>query len=347
MKHPTLLLAAIAAVTLCGCAGRGARGTAFYDDYDAVQIDHMVGNRVDQGVFEKVVVCLNARREARKITAMTNQLVTSVTNQLVTSVTNQTISISTNLLYTLMTNLVPAGVPLALHGFGDAPPAGGETNPPADPARAPASLSTNFSVSLANNASAVLSPSQRTANNQQVRTLNNQLTISSNNLTVAAMTNLVVTAETNQVINFVTNTTLAAVTNLLVIPTNGVAYDYFLYSEITVPQDFTTAPGENLVVLVDGVRHAFAPTPSTTSFVARKGFTSALYRTSPDVLVAIANAKQVRMRFKGTTSVIERSMNSASRQHFRDFLTRYFVTPTEGPTPSAGAGTSTPAMAQR
>ena len=324
MKYLTFLLGLIAALAASGCAGRSSRGAAFYDEYDAVQIDHMVGNRVDQALFEKVVVCLNARREARKVTALTNQIITSVTNQLVSGITNLTVSVSTNLVYTLMTNLAPGNAPLTLHGLGDAPPPGAETNAPADTA-ALANLSTNFTISLANNASAIVSPSQRTANNQQVRTLNNQLTTSSNNLTVAAMTNLVVTAETNQVITFVTNTSIVSVTNILVMPTNGVAYDYFLYSEITVPQDFTASSGENLVLLVDGARHGFSPTPSTTAFVARKGFTSALYRTSPEVMVAIANARQVRMRFKGTSSVIERTMSSASRQHFRDFLTRYFI----------------------
>ena len=80
------------------------------------------------------------------------------------------------------------------------------------------------------------------------------------------------------------------------------------------------------------------------AFVARRGYNSALYRVSPEVLVAIGNAREVRIRFKGVNNVVEREMNSSSRQHFRHFLAKYFVPePDPGPsTQSAAAPASAP-----
>ena len=61
--------------------------------------------------------------------------------------------------------------------------------------------------------------------------------------------------------------------------------------------EFTLASGESLVLVVDGVRHGFASTNSNTAFIARKGFTSTLHKVPPEVLVDIANARQVKVRF--------------------------------------------------
>ena len=38
------------------------------------------------------------------------------------------------------------------------------------------------------------------------------------------------------------------------------------------------------MLLVDGVRHGFTQSQSSTEFVARKGYTSVLYRVAPDVI---------------------------------------------------------------
>jgi hypothetical protein len=318
-----ILATMLCAALLAGCAGTHPRGAARYDDYDAVKVEQMTGNHVRRAVFAKTILCLNARRESRAVTSVTNNLVTAATNQTVIAITNQTISLSTNLLYTVMTNLAPALAPPPVASGGEA---AAETNTTVAVNNPAPSVTTNVTVSVANSASGSRAPNQLTANNQIVRTLNNQLTTTSNNLSVALMTNLVITGETNLVVSYVTNTSVVAVTNVVVLPTNGVAYDYFLYTELVPPPDFTPQQqGESLVLLVDGVRHGFAPAQSGTAFIARKGYTSALYRVAPEVLVAIANAKEVRVRLKGVNNVVERTLSSGSRQNFRTFLARYFV----------------------
>ena len=173
VKYSCILFSAI---LLAGCAGRHPKGTASYDDYDAVKVEQMVGNNVSQAVFAKTIVCLNARREIRRVTALTNVVVTSVTNQTVNAITNQTISMATNMMFTTMTNLAAAQPQPLLQAPGDATtgtPA--ETNAPAASTSTVTlttpQLSTNVTVSLANNVSATAAPSQRTANSQLVRTL--------------------------------------------------------------------------------------------------------------------------------------------------------------------------------
>ncbi len=310
------------AALLAGCTGTHPKGSARFDDYDAVQIDQMTGNNVSGRVFEKTIVCLNARREARRVTALTNTVVNAFTNQSVAAVTNQTVSIATNMLYTSMTNLSPALPVAAITPVGDAAL---DTNAPPAVTNPVAAITTNVTISVANNSSSLIAPNQRGLNQQQVRTYNNQLTTSSNNLSISLMTNMVVTAETNQTISYLTNTSVVSVTNVIITPTNGLAFDYFLYTELIPPPDFTLAPGESLILLVDGVRHGFTQGQSTTAFVARKGYTSGLYRVPPEVLVAIANAKEVKLRFKGVNNVVERQMNNGSRQHFREFVAKYFA----------------------
>ena len=347
----------LTAVLLAGCAGTHPKGTARYDEYDGVKIEQMVGNNVSPSVFAKTIVCLNARRETRRVTALTNFVVTTITNPpTITPITNQTITTSSNFLFTVMTNLQPfqPPPPAPIQPAGDAAgatpagatPAGAETNVAAVATVAtnvaPA-LTTNVTYSLANNASASVAPNQRTANNQLVRTLNNQFTTQSNNLIISVLTNLVASAETNQVVSYLTNTTVLSVTNAIVLPTNGVAYEYFLYTELIPPADFILAPGESLILLVDGVRYGFTPSQSGTSFVGRRGYNSNLYRTPPEVFVAIANAKEVRIRFKGVSGVVEREMNSSSRRHFREFLAKYFAPPAPPAAPrKMAAADSTP-----
>ena len=74
------------------------------------------------------MVCLNARRESRAITAVTNSIVTAVTNQTVNAITNLTVSISTNVVYSTMTNLSPAQPVATVQPTGDNAT---ETNAPA------------------------------------------------------------------------------------------------------------------------------------------------------------------------------------------------------------------------
>jgi hypothetical protein len=324
MKSLTFFLCTI---LLAGCSGAHKKGISRFDDYDEVKIDQMVGNNVSQSVFEKTIVCLNARRESRRMTALTNVTFVPVTNHTVNAITNQTISIATNFLFTTMTNVAPpipgtAGSP---QPEGDAVIISAETNTVLAVTNTGPSVTTNLTVSLASNQSATTAPNQSGANNQFVRTYNNQITTASNNLTVSLMTNLVVTAETNQIVSYVTNYSFTTVTNTIITPTNFLAHDYFLYTEMTPPPEFTLQSGESLVLLVDGVRYGLSQSPSTTAFAGRKGYISGLYRVPPEVIVAIANAEEVRIRFKGVNSLIERTMNGRSKQNFKTFLVRYFV----------------------
>jgi len=94
-------------------------------------------------------------------------------------------------------------------------------------------VTTNLAVSVARNQSSTTSPNQVAANNQLVRTFNHQITTTSNNLSIAMMTNQVMTAETNEVVSYVTNYFVLSVTNVVVAPTNFLAHDYFLYTELT------------------------------------------------------------------------------------------------------------------
>ena len=342
MKYLCLLLGA---TLLAGCAGTANKGMSRYDDFDAVKVDQMVGNTISKTMFEKTIICLNARRETRQVTAITNVTVLPVTNLMVNAITNQTISVSTNFLVTTMTNLVPVATgqpaPAANAGAEAVNPALADaaTLPPLT--NTPAIISTNLTVTLANNQSGSAGPSQATANSQLVRTLNNQITTTSNNLTVALMSNLVVSAETNEVVNYVTNTYYSSVTNTTIVPTNYLASDYFLYTEMTPPSDFTLQSGESLVLLVDGVRYGFSQSSPAAAFVGRKGFTTGMYRVPPQVLVAIANAQEVRLRFKGVNSVIERDMNQSSRANFKTFLLRYFGSQPDGTGASARIDSST------
>lgn len=320
------------AVLLAGCASQ-RHGVSRVDRYDDVRVDQMVGNNVSGALLQRTVLCLNARRETRKITATTNVVVTPITNFSVTILTNQTVSASTNYFFTVATNLVPLTLPVpgvgATAAVEGSATTGGESPPPPTVPN-PASVSTNVTVSLARNVTGTASPTQTAANSQIVRTLNNQITTVSNNLSVSVMTNQVVTLETNQVLTYVTNATITAVTNVTMAPTNGWQHDYFLYTELLGATDFALPPGESLVVLVDGVRYGFAPGQSGTAFVSRKGFTSTLYRVSPEILVAVANGKEVCLRLKGVNSVIERTLSHGSKQNFKEYLLSYF-TPAQAP----------------
>jgi hypothetical protein len=256
----------------------------------------------------------------------------TVTNLTIAASTNLTISIATNYLVTVMTNIEPSTPGVAIAPAGEATefpavPPPPETNTVLVVTNTGPTFTTNVTVSVAANASATRSPNQNVANVQQVRTIGNQITLRSNNVSFMVLTNLIVTSETNQVVSYATNYTITSVTNIVITPTNGVVYDYFLYTELTPPPDFTLASGESLILLVDGVRYGFTTGTSGTAFIGRKGFVSGLYRAPGEVLVAIGNAREVKVRFKGVSSVIERNMSASSRANFRWYLAKYFVPP--------------------
>ena len=351
MKTRSLAFLSAALLTLAGCTGVHRTGTSRVDAFDAIQVDQMTGNQIDPRPLSRSVLCLNARRETRWITEASHVTVTSVTNLAITPVTNVTVSIATNYQYTVMTNLsalppgppiaaapgdaVGANTPAAPAALGTPPPAVEITNAPA--ASLPAQLSTNFTLSLANNSSGTVAPSQTTASLQSVRNYNFQLTTVTNNLTVSLLTNRVITADTNLVVTWITNVSVTTLTNITRYPTNYAVAEYFLVSELIPPPDFTLAGGESLILLVDGVRHGFAGAQSGTAYTSRRGFTSTLYRVPPELLVDIANAREVRVRFRGVNNTLERTMSRGSQQHFRDFLLKYFR-PESAPAGSEAAG---------
>lgn len=307
------------AVLVCGCAGAKKRGASMKDPYDAVRVDQMTGNHVSGQVFERTIVCLNARRETRALTVLTNQTVALVTNVSLSCVTNLSFTLSTNQQTAFATNEV-AVLP---------PPAAAEANGTGDsvaitPAPQPAP-STNVSLTTAQNAVLSKAGSQTvlTASAQQQRS--RQVTTTHGNFTVTAADNENTSAETNTVVTVVTNLTVTAVTNVTVALTNQPMHDYFLTVEYTPPPDFVLQSGESLVLLVDGVRHPLTQATSPSVLVPRRGFSIALYRATPQLFVDIANAKQVSFRLKGATAVIEKKMNAGSRANFRKFLVKYFT----------------------
>lgn len=109
-----ILLASLSLLFIAGCASKKT-GVSVRDAFDDVRVEQMVGNNVTAGVFQRTVVCLNARRETRLVTAVTNVQVGLVTNASVSTVTNHTISMSTNLLISAMTNLAPVQQPHRTH----------------------------------------------------------------------------------------------------------------------------------------------------------------------------------------------------------------------------------------
>lgn len=314
-------------VLLCGCAGTHKRGVSYHDPYDAVRVDQMTGNNVSGAILQRTLLCLNARREARSPSPVTNVAVVFFTNVTVSFVTNQTVTMITNESRTLATNLV-AAPPAPPAPEGQAQPA--ETNQVVA-LGAPSSATTNQSVTSANNLVLSKAPNQTvaTVNNQTM--LSRQVTTTTNNVSITASENLVLSSETNQVISALTNQTVIAVTNQAVAYKDAPVYDYYLAAELTPPPDFTLAPGDSLALLIDGERHVFAVSTPQAAAASRKGFSTYYYRVPPDVLVDIANAREVKVRLKGVSSTVEREMNRASRKHFRAFLLKYF-TPETPPT---------------
>lgn len=107
--------------------------------------------------------------------------------------------------------------------------------------------------------------------------------------------------------------------------------DHFLLVEHTPTPEFTLATGESLALLVDGTRHTFTATNSPSAIVHRPGYTTLVYRATPQLFVELANARQVELRLKGTTLVIERQLTRASIAGFRAYLMKYFQSPAAPP----------------
>jgi hypothetical protein len=316
-------------ILISGCMTK-RQGASHMDPFDTVRVDQMVGNNVSVAPFQRTILCLNARRETRKADAITNQNIVIVTNIALSTVTNQTVTVVTNQTRTMATNQVVTFPP---------PPPPPSTNEPAPPetnqvvtlAQPVNSNTTNNSVTSGSNLSFSKANNQTVATASHQTLFSQQITVTTNNLSITAADNQAISAETNKVITTVTNVTLSVVTNVVVTETNLLLRDYYLYTELTPPPDFVLQSGESLVLLIDGVRHGFAPATSQTAFVTRKGFSSILYRVPPDVLVDIANAREVKIRLKGVNTVVERNMSASSKHNLKKFLLKYFVPQTDTP----------------
>src|SRR5436190_14392199 len=326
MRNIALLIVCSA---LAGCMGNKKSGIAYVDAYDDVKVEQTMGNSVSAAPLQKVIVCLNPRRETHRVNAVTNQAVSAVTNVSLVYVTNQTVTATTNLSRTLSTNQFALPAPLqtpATTNENAEAGANAETNTVATLAAPPPPNSTNNTVTTTANITLSKAPTQTslTANHQQL--LNRQISLNTTNMNLLTADNEVVSIETNLVVNVYTNQAISSVTNYNIVYTNIFVRDYYVYTEFTPPQDFTLQnSGESLVLLVDGVRHGLTAAGSQTAFVSRRGYQSALYRVTPEVIADIANAKEVRLRIKGVNSAIERKMNEDSRNNFRRFMLKYFT----------------------
>jgi len=331
-----LMVMVVLAVVLAGCASAKKRGVRATDAFESAQVDQMVGNAVSGQVFERTVLCLNARREARPARPATNWVVSIVTNVTVSFVTNQSVTISTNQSRTLATNTVPplpvtakevqvtaptnetAAVERAVPAE-SAAAAGQETNQTVVITGPPPS--TNDTTTTSSNVSVSRAANQTSATTVAQLLSSRQVTITTNNLSVTTADNQSVSLETNEVVFTITNQTVVPKTNLTVVEADGPQYDYFVSTELAGPSDFTpVASGESLVLLVDGVRYGLSATNVQTGFATRRGFTTAFYRVEPEVIEGIANAGKVRIRLRGVTGVIEKKMSRGSRGNFKKFL---------------------------
>lgn len=309
-----------AGAVLCGCAAFQKKSGAWNDPFEQVKVAQMVGNNISAAPLQRTILCLNARRETRVLVGETNVVVTYLTNKVVAYLTNYSINSVTNLQANLSTNqLVPVAPPLPV-----------DTNDPTMvivQAPPPQGLSTNTSVTRTADQFLTVNTgkdqSTTTLNLQSSVTHNQQLTANIGNLAVTMATNTTIRNETIITITAVTNYLVTAQTNVLVSPVKRVVHEHYLYTEMTPPPDFTPAPGENLILLLDGQRYGLTPTNSP-AFQGRREFVSTLYRVTPEVLVHLANAREARLRLRGTSYAIERNISSGARQKIREFLVRHY-----------------------
>src|SRR5215510_664581 len=167
----------------CGCAGTNQFSR--YDEFDTVKIDQMSGNVVSGKVFGNTLLALNARRETRRITAVTNQvmvyltnsIISTVTNQVITGVTNQSSTTATNTDFFPQTVANSAGPDSATNRTAatePVPPAATDTAPALSLVGSQPSASTNLSVSSASNQTVSRASNQTIATIQVSTAINTQ-----------------------------------------------------------------------------------------------------------------------------------------------------------------------------
>ncbi len=335
------LLPGLLPLLLLGCAGAHKQGVSMTDPFEGVRIEQMSGNAVSGRVFERTILCLNARREVWPPRPTTNLTVSLVTNLVVTQVTNRVVTLSTNQSATLSTNLAPRTEHAAVRTAPEqADSFSGEPSGPDTPLSAP--TTTNDTASVTHNVSIAHAPHQISRSTLMQLSSSRQVTHATNDLSLTSVESRLVTLETNEVVVALSNSIVVPQTNVTVVTPAGPRCEYFLYTELTPPADFVPlVSGESLVLLVDGVRYGLVATNLQTGFKPRRGFTTAFYRVGPDLIEAIASARQVRIRIRGLNGVIEREMSRASRANFREFLRRCAAADLPGPV-NAPAGRPRP-----
>src|SRR5437773_10016992 len=175
----TIILLLVCGVA-AGCISGRRSGMAYNDEYDAIKVEQTVGNSLSIMPLQKVIVCLNPRRETRRANSFTNPVVSVTTNMSLVFVTNQTVTAMTNLSRTLSTNQFALPVPLPTAATNETAEAAAnvETNTLATiVALPPLPNSTNSTVTVTANVTLSKAPTQTalTANHQQV--LNHQVTV--------------------------------------------------------------------------------------------------------------------------------------------------------------------------
>jgi hypothetical protein len=310
------ILALFCLVLAAGCS---APSYSRYDEFEKVQVDKLVGNEARASLLSRSVVCLNPMREMRWLDAATNITVSLQTNLVTVATTNLTVNSSSNQQLNSNTNVVAALPALNLAEAGAETP----TNAPA--VVSPDSSNAGITLSTTRNESIATAPNQLVISRsfQKVTQSNAQNTVNTNSQSVTAGTGQITTVETNYTITFVTNQVVVPVTNVVVRAPNQPAYDYFLFTEIA-PADFTLASGESLVLLVDGVRYSFAPGQPASNYNPRRGFLTTFYRVPAEVMAGIANAQEVKLRIRGASGALERTLSRNSRQNFQEFLVDHF-----------------------
>jgi hypothetical protein len=309
---------------LVGCA---SRQTVRYDEFDRAEIAEIRGNYVSGRLFGKTVLALNPRREARQITLVTNTVVEFKTNLVTTTLTNLIITLATNSVIGSSTNDNPP-IPVVAAAAKEEEAASGETNAaPAQTAQTnvvvvtPPQPLTNITTTTGLNLSALRGPNQTGETAQRVQGLTRSVSLVTNNQTITVQLNEVVTFETNRTLTVQTNQFIVGATNVTILKTNLVVHDYYLCTELISPVEFAVAPGENLTLVIDNDRYVLSQTNTPAALAGRKRFTTALYRVPEDVFARIADAKQVRIRLKGTLSVIERTLPKSTQKKFKEFVT--------------------------
>jgi hypothetical protein len=302
------LMAVAWATLLCGCASKTASS---YDEFEKIKVDTLQANQVSSAWLTRTLVCLNAARETRGRVAQTNVTVTLSTNLVVTAVTNLTVTRSGNTQVATLTNTAPT--------------APQETTSHPIETGSPANVNAGETVSTSINDSTASSPGQHLHSStiQTVTSINSQGTVTRDSFLVTLGTNEVVSVETNRVITTTTNVVIVPVTNIVVTVSEHPVSDYYLYTEVA-PDDFPLAAGESLVLLADGVRYGCNPSTPATAWKSRRGFLTTYYKVPPGVILAIANATEAKLRIKGTSGTLERTLDSKSLKQFREFVVNHF-----------------------